>query len=79
MVEVDITALYDIGEEFKFSNKELSAIAMDIVNQYNVFVDQYSGFIKYKDEESHTSKMYDLQAEKEFQTLIDLVLIKKDF
>ena len=76
MIKTDVTRMYDIGEECKFLNKELSKIAMSIVDQYNSFAVPYSMFVKSEDRNSPAGVWYTRQAEKEFKALLDLVLLK---
>ena len=77
-METSVSRLYDIGEECKYSNKELSEIIMSIVKQYNKFAAQYNRFVNFEDRMSDIAQGYAQRAEKEFHKLIDLVLLKRE-
>ena len=77
-METFVSRLYDIGEECKYSDKELSEIIISIVKQYNKFAAQYNRFVNSEDRMSDIAQGYAQRAEKEFYKLIDLILLKRE-
>lgn len=77
-METSVSILFEIGEECKYSDKELSEIMMCIIEQYNKFVVQYVNYFKSKDISSDIAQGFEQRTNKEFYKLIDLILLKRE-
>ncbi len=73
----DALDLYAVGEKCRYSNPRLSEIVLSIICQYNLFVDLYKEFVNSEDRLSHVAQQYASQADREFQMLINAVLLNK--